>query len=139
MSLSAKDADTGLEIPSLSKVVTLETSQAYSGWPEMRDFHTDPEIAKRLGYPTVVMQGMLGAAYVSEMCSRFFGQSWVKGGKLSLNFIRPVFPPQRLTAKGVVKEKIPEGDGIRLVLEVWLENEQGQKVQVGIASATVPT
>ena len=137
MLLSANKVEVGQEVPSLSKMVTQETSQAFSGWPEIGNFHTDPAIARKLGFPAVLMQGMLGAAYLSEMCMRFFGQSWYKGGELSLSFINPVFPPQRLTAKGVVKEKTPEGDGMRLVLEVWLENEQGQKMQVGTASAVV--
>ena len=138
MTLSVKNAEIGSEIPSLSKMFTMETSQAYSGWPETRNFHTDLEIASKLGFPAVLMQGMLGAAYLSEMCFRFFGESWIKGGKFSVNFVNPVFPPQRLTAKGVVKEKMPQDEGVRLVLDVWLENEQGQKVQVGTASATVP-
>ena len=139
MKLSTRDIGIGAEIPSLSKMVALETSQAYSGWPEISNFHTDPEIAKKLGFPTVVMQGMLGASYLSQVCFRFFGASWARGGKLSVTFIKPIFPPQRLTARGVVKGKTAEADGVRLVLEVWLEDEQGQKMQVGTASALVPS
>jgi len=138
MAPTGKEIQVGYEIPSISKMLTLEVSQAYSGWPETRNFHTDPKIAQELGFPTVVMQGMLGAAYLSELCTNFFGESWFSGGSLALSFINPVFPTQRLVGRGVVREKTVEGNKVRLVLDVWLENEEGQKVQVGTASAELP-
>lgn len=134
MTQAGKKLDVAYEIPSLSKMVTLEVSRAYSGWPEIRNIHTDKEIAHSFGFPSVVAQGMLGAEYLSQMCMHFFGEAWVKGGKLSVNFIGVIFPPQRVTAKGIVREKMAEGNSMRVVLDVWLENEQGKKVQVGSAS-----
>jgi hypothetical protein len=43
-----------------------------------------------------------------------------------------------LTAHGVLKEKVPEADRTRLVLDVWLENQDGDKVLVGSASGLAP-
>jgi hypothetical protein len=39
-----------------------------------------------------------------------------------------------LTAAGVVVAKEAEGDRTRLFLDVWLENQNGDKVLVGKAS-----
>jgi len=132
---ASKEFNVGHEIPSLSKLVTVEVSQVYSGWPAVRNFHTDEEIAHSLGFPAVVAQGGLGVEYLSQMCMRFFGEGWVNGGELSINFIGIILLPQRVTAKGVIREKVIAGNSTRFVLDVWLENEQGEKVQVGSASA----
>jgi hypothetical protein len=44
-----------------------------------------------------------------------------------------------VTAKGVVKEKTPEGDDkIRVVCEVWVETDEGEKSIVGTCSGLVP-
>ena len=34
----------------------------------------------------------------------------------------------------MVRERIEEGDRVRLILDVWLENQRGEKVLVGSAS-----
>ena len=39
------------------------------------------------------------------------------------------------TVKGIIKDKQMENSRIRLVLDVWMENEEGQKVIVGSASS----
>lgn len=36
-----------------------------------------------------------------------------------------------VTVKGIVKDEQMENSRIRLVLDVWMENEEGQKVIVG--------
>ena len=44
-----------------------------------------------------------------------------------------------VTAKGIVKDKIPEGDEkIRVVCEVWVETDDGRKSIVGTCSGLVP-
>ena len=68
-----------------------------------------------------------------------FGTGWVVGGRTSLKMIKPVYARNFVTAKGVLREKQPEGDGVRYAFDVWVENEQGQKVVVGTASALVPS
>lgn len=42
-----------------------------------------------------------------------------------------------VTVKGIIKDKQMENSRIRLVLDVWMENEEGQKVIVGSASGLV--
>ena len=132
-----RDIEVGYEVPSLSKIVTTDVSKAYSGWPEVRNIHTDEEIARNLGLPTVLMQGMLGAAYISQLCINLLGEHWIKGGKLSVKFVKPVFPPQRLAVKAIVSNKLKENNAVRILLDVWLEDGQGQKVQVGTATCLV--
>jgi acyl dehydratase len=66
--------------------------------------------------------------------TRFLGAGFVKGGTLSMAFIKPVYAGDRLTVHGVVKETRPEAAGIRVVVEVWCQNQHGEKTAVGTAS-----
>lgn len=44
---------------------------------------------------------------------------------------------ETVTVKGIIKDKQMENSRIRLVLDVWMENEEGQKVIVSSASGLV--
>jgi acyl dehydratase len=81
---------------------------------------------------------MMSTAYVSEMMTRLLGAGFVKGGTLSMAFIKPVYAGDRLTVPGVVKETRPEGAGTRVVVEVWCQNQHGEKTAAGTASGFSP-
>ena len=78
------------------------------------------------------------AATIYRMMLSYFGEGWIKGGKISIKFIKPVFAQDFVTAKGTVQEKILEQGGVRLGCQVWAENQKGEKVIVGTASGLVP-
>ncbi len=69
---------------------------------------------------------------------RLLGAGFVRGGTLSMAFIKPVYAGDRLTVHGVVKETRPEGAGTRVVVEVWCQNQHGEKTAVGTASGLRP-
>jgi len=137
MALATKQTKVGAEVPPVSKDITFEKMRLYSGWPEQKNIHTDYEAAKRAKLPGPIAQGLMSAAYISEMLTKFFGEGWMKGGKLSVSFINIVQPGDKVTAKGVVKERVTEDSKVRLVLDVWCENQNGVKVTVGTASGLV--
>jgi acyl dehydratase len=56
---------------------------------------------------------------------------------MSMAFIKPVYAGDRLTVHGVVKDKQPADGATRVVVEVWVENEHGEKTAVGHASGLV--
>jgi acyl dehydratase len=69
--------------------------------------------------------------------TRFVGAGFVKGGTMSMAFIKPVLAGDRLTVHGVVKDKHPENSRTRVVVEVWCENQHGDKTAAGTASGLV--
>ncbi|MDP6782289.1 MAG: MaoC family dehydratase [Dehalococcoidia bacterium] len=138
MTGAPRDAEIGYELPTVSKEITLEKMRAYSGWPR-RNIHTDDEVARQAGLPRAVCQGTQHMTYLSEVLKRFFGEHWMRGGKLSITFIGLVMPGDVVTPRAIVREKVPEGEGRCLNLEVWVENQRGEKVVVGTASATMPS
>jgi acyl dehydratase len=71
------------------------------------------------------------------MMTQFLGEGFITGGEMSMFFIKPVYAGDTLTVHGVVKEKIPADGATRIVVEVWCENQHGDKTAVGTASGVV--
>src|SRR5439155_25647134 len=124
------------KLPELVKDVCQRQIDAYSG-VRPRSIHTDESWARTKGFPKCLAQAMMSTAYVSELMTRFVGAGFVKGGTMSMTFIKPVFAGDRLTVHGVVKERRAEGDATRVVVEVWCENQDGEKTAVGTASGLI--
>ena len=118
---------------SLEKEISQRRIDAYSV-VRPKSIHTDGSWARQKGFRAPLAQAMMSTAYVSEMMTRFLGTGFVKGGAMSMVFIKPVYAGDRLTVHGVVKEKRREGDATRVVVEVWCENQHGEKTAVGTAS-----
>ena len=123
----------GQELPVLEKEPSQRRIDVYSG-VRPRSIHTDPDWARQKGFRTTLAQGMMSTAYVSEMMTRLLGAGFVKGGTLSMAFIKPVYAGDRLTVHGVVKELRPEAGRTRVVVDVWCQNQHGEKTAVGTAS-----
>ena len=99
--------------------------------------HVQPEAAKKAGFETTVAQGLMSADYISEMMTSLLGKEWFENAKLSLAFLRPVLSGETLTANGRLAESAPEGAVVRRSYEVWCENERGEVVTAGTATALV--
>jgi len=136
MAIANKNMEVGQEIPSLRKEVTLWQIRLFSLWTT-RSIHTDWEIVKKAGLPAPIAQGLVSHSYISEMMTNFFGETWLKGGKLSLYFTRYTVQGDVITARGVIREKIEESPAVRFNCEVWCENQAWEKTVVGTASALV--
>jgi acyl dehydratase len=103
-----------------------------------RSIHTDEAWARAKGFRTTLAQGMMSTAYVSEMMTELLGAGFVKGGGMSMAFVKPVYAGDRLTVRGVVKEVRPEPNATRVVVDVWCENQHGEKTAVGTATGFLP-
>jgi acyl dehydratase len=123
----------GQELPPLVKDVPQRKIDAYSG-VRPNYIHSDEAFARKRGFRAPLAQAMMSTAYVSELMTRFVGAGFVKGGTMSMTFIKPVLAGDRLTVRGVVKERRPEHGRTRVVVEVWCENQGGDKTAVGTAS-----
>jgi acyl dehydratase len=127
----------GQELPSLVKEMSQRRIDVYSG-VRPRSIHTDEGWAHQKGFRTTLAQGMMSTAFASEMMTRLLGEGFVRGGTLTMAFIKPVYAGDRLTVHGVVKETRPEGARTRVVVEVWCQNQHGEKTAAGTASGLTP-
>jgi acyl dehydratase len=129
----AVDSADGERLAGLDKTITLEMCQAFSG--PHRNYHTDREMAQAMGFPDVVVQGMMSVCFISELMTRNFGVGWFYGGKLQVNLVNVVWPNDMLRVSGAVRERVPEGARARIYCDVWCEKRDGVKTIVGAASA----
>jgi acyl dehydratase len=102
-----------------------------------KSIHVQPEVAKKAGFETTVAQGLMGADYISEVMTGVLGKEWFENARLSLAFVRPVLCGDTLTANGRLAESVVEGAVLRKTYEVWCQNERGEVVTVGKATALV--
>jgi acyl dehydratase len=130
---TAKPLEIGAELPPLTKTVQQRQIDCYSG-VRPRSIHTDPEWARKKGFRAPLAQAMMSTAYVSQLMTQFAGEGFVKGGTMSVSFIKPVTVGDTLTVRGRVKSRQPEGGRTRVTVEVWCENQDGVKTMVGTAS-----
>ena len=145
MSTVKQDLPIGCELPSIVRKFTQEKMNQFAGQTGVRvnqrglpiNTHTDEAFAKSVGLPGTVAQSLQYYAYVSEMLCSALGEGWLRGGKLGMKFLNMVLAGDTVTCRAVVKEKVTEGDAVRVSFEVWCENQRGEKVAVGTASGLV--
>ena len=121
------------ELAPLVKEVGPEMCVRFSG--PGKNYHTDREEAQKLGFPEVVVQGMMSVCFLSELLTRRFGAGWYCGGKMAVNLVNVLWQGETVTAHGAVKEFTPEGGRRRAHLEVWCQKADGTVITVGSASA----
>jgi len=122
---AAREPDVGSEIAPVTKVAK-NTAPG-------QGIHDDDR-ARILGFQAALVPGITSLAYVIEMLMNFFGENWMASGEINLAFINPLYEGQRVMARAIVSDKKVEDKGLRLFLEVWAENDEGQKVAAGTAS-----
>src|SRR4029453_2121318 len=127
----------GQELPTLVKEISQRQIDTYSG-VRPNSIHTDEAWARKKGFRTTLAQGMMSTGYVSEMMTRLLGAGFVKGGAMSIAFIKPVYAGDRLTVRGVVKDKRQEGGRTRGIVEGSCTTQHGQQTAIGTASGLLP-
>lgn len=129
----AEDENVIEELAIAEKEITLEMCQKFSG--PQKNYHNDREHALKLGFPDIVVQGMMSLCFLSEMMTGRFGAGWFSGGKMNVALVNVLWQGERVTARGNVNEESAEGALKRLSARVWCEKADGTKFVVGSASA----
>ena len=142
MTKAHHDLPVGFEIEPATYDITREKIAVYSryvfGGRDTKNIHTDDDTARRAGLPRAVAQGRYPIAYMSERALAFFGPGWVRGGRLDVKLVKPIYPGDTIRVRGTVKDKATDSGAMRIVLDMWLENQHGERVTVGTASGLVP-
>ena len=122
-------------LPAVEKIITRELLASYADVSRDRNpLHLDPEFAASTQFGGVIAHGMLTLAYLSEMLTLAFGQSWLSSGRLRVRFRGAAYPGDRVAAWGrVVKEGFPKE------CSVGLKNQRGEDLITGTAFVKVCT
>src|SRR3989304_4056073 len=76
------------DLTPLVKPITQEMCDKFSPG---RSYHNDREEAKKLGFPDIVVQGMMSVCFLSELLTRRFGAGWYCGGKMNVRLANIVW------------------------------------------------
>jgi 3-hydroxybutyryl-CoA dehydratase len=98
--------------------------------------HLDEEFARTSIFKTRVAHGMLSAGFISAVLGNMFPGVGTIYLSQSLQFRKPVFIGDRITARLTAVEKIEDKN--RLRLETVCTNQNGDKVVIGEALVMPP-
>ncbi len=124
---------TGRDLGSVTRVIDDRRCWMFSG--PGRNYHTDREEAKKLGFPNIVVQGMMSTCFVSQIMQDEFGLGWLEGGRMSVKLTNVLWVDERVTTHARIREEEPEGTRSRIHCDVWVEKDDGARVILGTASA----
>jgi len=134
-----EDVKEGSELPTLEKVPTTRTLVKWAGASgDYNELHYDKDVATALGFPSVIMHGRLGAAFLTQMLTNWIGE---KGDlkKISVQYRGNALPKMKFVCNGKVTKKYVENGENCVECEIWGENHEGQKVTPGTAVVTLPS
>ena len=136
------DLTPGKELPPATRVLTKQEVLAYTNrGPELggrsggkKNIHNDEETAKSYGIRGVVAGGIQTMPYIWDLFHENLGESWDRGGLLSVTFTNMVCGDDTLVTRAVVREPKEGESEERIYFDTWMENQLGEKVIVGKAS-----
>jgi len=124
---------TGPDLTPVKKTVDARRCWMFSG--PGKNYHTDREQAQNLGFPNIVVQGMMSTCFAAQVMQDAFGMGWVAGGKSSLKLTNVLWVDESVTAYGKIRDEVTEGTRTRVHCDVWVEKGDGTRVALGSASA----
>jgi acyl dehydratase len=134
-----EDVQVGDALPPLVKgpLQQIQLTRYAGASHDFNPIHQDEEFARAAGMGGVFAHGMLSMAWVGQALTDWAGAGSVR--KFGVRFAALVRLKDVVTCTGRVISK-SEKDDVRLVeLEVWAQNQKGEKVVTGKAALALPT
>jgi acyl dehydratase len=134
-----EDVDVGAELPSLSKgpIQQIQLTRYAGASGDFNPIHQDDEFARAAGMGGVFAHGMLSMGFVAQALTDWAGAGAVR--KLGVRFAGLVRLNDVVTCRGRVLGKSSKDDLHLVELEVWAENQRGEKVVTGKAALALPS
>ena len=132
-----EDVKVGDAIPPLVKgpIAQIQLTRYAGASGDFNPIHQDDEFARAAGMGGVFAHGMLSMGFVAQSVTDWLGAGTVR--KVGVRFTALVRLKDVITCTGRVVGT-NEKNGERLVeLEVWAENQRGEKVVTGRATAAL--
>ena len=132
-----EDVQAGGEIPPLVKgpIQQIQLTRYAGASGDFNPIHQDHEFAKAAGMGDVFGHGMLTMGFVAQSVTDWAGAGTVR--KIGVRFGGLVRLKDTITCKGRVLSKESK-DGVNTVeLELWAENQKGEKVVTGKATVAL--
>ena len=125
-----RDTPVGFELAPLKKRATIQLMGSRL-WGRFNPNHWDEEYARATGLANPIQTGEMSSAYLTEMCVNHFGADFFRGARVVCKYVASTIADEIITTHGVVREKTPKGNGYRFTVDIWCDNEAGEKKTVG--------
>ncbi len=127
MSVTVKVGD---EIPELVKHPTTRQLVQYAGASgDFYEIHYDQDFARSVSLPGVILHGLLKAAYLGQLLTDWVAdKGTLKSFEVSYRGVDVPGKPYRC------RGRITKVEGKNVELDVWGEDENGQKTTLGTAT-----
>ena len=134
-----EDVKVGDELPPLVKgpIQQIQLTRYAGASGDFNPIHQDDEFARAAGMGGVFAHGMLSMGFVGQAVTDWAGAGQVR--KLGARFAGLVRLKDTITCRGRVLAKSSKDDVNLVDLEVWAENDKGDKVVTGKATVALPT
>lgn len=113
------------------------TKDAISKYAEITDdynpLHLDDEFAEQTPMKGVIAHGTMSLSLIWQSLTATFGIENTKNMSVTIRFKKPVRPGDALTARGTLRDDPPN------TYNVWVENQNGEKVIEGKAEVKATT
>ncbi len=120
-------------VPLVKPTIDRVTIARYAGAiDEYNPLHLDDDFARRSGFPSVSVPGMLAMGFLGQLAS-----DWLRPGQIkrfSARFVKIIWPGDSLVCRGRIVDKRREETDHYVDLELWVENQRGELVVKGTAS-----
>ena len=133
-----EDVKVGDELPPLVKgpIQQIQLTRYAGASGDFNPIHQDDEFARAAGMGGVFAHGMLSMGFVAQAVTDWAGAGRVR--KIGVRFAGLVRLKDTVTCRGRVVGT-SQKDGVNLVeLDVWAENQKGEKVVTGKATVSLP-
>ena len=97
---------------------------------------TDDEGARAEGLPGMIAPGNMSLGMLSRLVTDWIGQSGARLARLGTTYRQPVQPGHTITLNGFVTHVEPAEK--RVEIDVWIENEDAERLVIGTASVEFP-
>jgi acyl dehydratase len=133
------DVKVGDELPPLVKgpIQQIQLTRYAGASGDFNPIHQDDEFAKAAGMGGVFAHGMLSMGFVGQLVTDWAGPATVR--RLGVRFAAIVRLKDVITCRGRVLGKSSKDDVNLVDLEIWAENQKGEKVVTGKATVSLPT
>lgn len=97
---------------------------------------TDDEGARKEGLPGMIAPGNMSLGMLSRLVTDWIGNGNARLTRLGTTYRQPVQPDRTITLNGFVTHVEPKEK--RVEIDVWIENEDGERLVIGTASVAFP-
>ena len=130
LGLVTVDTPVGHPLIGVKKKVTIQLMGPRL-WGRFNPNHWDPVYAAETGLKAPIQTGEMSSAYIAEMCVNHFGARAFRQARIVCKYVASTLANEVITTHGVVSEKTPKGNGFRFKVNVWADNEAGEKKTIG--------